>query len=456
MTVGGAIVGAREFNFDGLVGPTHNYAGLSFGNVASTTHRHQVASPKTAALEGLAKMRFLHRREIPQAILPPQRRPYRRLLAELGLCRGREIDLSAAREHPEWLAAAYSASSMWTANAATVSPSADCADGRVHFTPANLVSNLHRSIEAAATARVLCDVFGDPAHFVVHAPLPASATLSDEGAANHARLCAGYGRPGLELFVYGREATRRSADTPSAFPARQTREACEAIARRHRLDAERAILVQQSPAAIDAGVFHNDVIGVANLHVLLCHAQAYVDQTRVMELLAERFAQICGGALAVVEIPASLMSLQEAVASYLFNSQLVTAPDGTMTLLCPRECHDQPAARAAIRYIVDGDNPIEHVHYFDLRQSMHNGGGPACLRLRVVLTEPQARAMHQGIVYTDELGDQLEAWVQRHYRDELRPADLFDPHLPLEVDKALAELSGLLNLPCICPQDELD
>ena len=26
---------AYEVNFDGLVGPTHNYAGLSYGNVAS-------------------------------------------------------------------------------------------------------------------------------------------------------------------------------------------------------------------------------------------------------------------------------------------------------------------------------------------------------------------------------------------------------------------------------------
>ena len=50
---------AREFNFDGLVGPSHNYAGLSFGNVASFSNVKSASNPKQAALQGLAKMRAL-------------------------------------------------------------------------------------------------------------------------------------------------------------------------------------------------------------------------------------------------------------------------------------------------------------------------------------------------------------------------------------------------------------
>ncbi|EGF31557.1 Succinylarginine dihydrolase, partial [Oxalobacteraceae bacterium IMCC9480] len=62
-----AMLPAREFNFDGLVGPSHNYAGLSFGNVASFNNVKSVSSPKQAALQGLAKMRALAARGFAQA-----------------------------------------------------------------------------------------------------------------------------------------------------------------------------------------------------------------------------------------------------------------------------------------------------------------------------------------------------------------------------------------------------
>ena len=47
----------REINFDGIVGPSHNYAGLSFGNLASTRNAGQVSQPRAAALQGIDKMR---------------------------------------------------------------------------------------------------------------------------------------------------------------------------------------------------------------------------------------------------------------------------------------------------------------------------------------------------------------------------------------------------------------
>ncbi len=44
-----------EINFDGIVGPSHNYAGLSLGNLASARNAGAVSRPRDAALQGLAK-----------------------------------------------------------------------------------------------------------------------------------------------------------------------------------------------------------------------------------------------------------------------------------------------------------------------------------------------------------------------------------------------------------------
>ncbi|HEY1628343.1 MAG TPA: N-succinylarginine dihydrolase, partial [Tepidisphaeraceae bacterium] len=196
-----------EINFDGIVGPTHNYAGLSFGNVASMQSKSAVSNPRRAALEGLAKMKFLMDLGVRQAVLPPQERPHLPTLRKLGFAGSDgEILEKVHRKHPALLAAMSSASSMWAANAATVSPSADCGDGRVHFTLANLISNVHRAIETEATSRVLRAIFADEKHFMVHDALPAAVQFADEGAANHVRLCADHASAGVEVFVYGRMA----------------------------------------------------------------------------------------------------------------------------------------------------------------------------------------------------------------------------------------------------------
>jgi succinylarginine dihydrolase len=438
----------REFNFDGIVGPTHNYAGLSYGNVASTAHRHQPSNPRAAALQGLEKMRRVHGLGIGQAVLPPLRRPDLEFLRGLGFGgNDARVIERAAQADPAMLAAAYSSSSMWTANAATVSPSADCGDGRLHLTVANLASNLHRSLEPARTLQHLQLLFKDDRHFAVHPPLPGTAAFADEGAANHTRLCRNYPGPGVESFVFGRSALHSDGPNPTRYPARQTLEAVQAIARRHQLDPARTIFIQQNPAAIDAGVFHNDVIAVGNQDVLLCHELAFLDQARSLDRLRRMFAETCGGNLHVIEIAAQQLSLEAAVKSYLFNSQLLTRPDGRMSLICPIECSEDEAAFGCIEKILAGENPIDQVEFFDLRQSMSNGGGPACLRLRVVLTEDQQRALHPGVVFSESLDAQLVAWVARHYRDRLAPADLADPQLIVEVNSALDELGEILQLP---------
>ncbi|MES2259811.1 MAG: N-succinylarginine dihydrolase [Pseudomonadota bacterium] len=438
---------AREYNFDGLVGPSHNYAGLSFGNVASFSNVKSASNPKQAALQGLAKMRALAQRGFAQALLPPQDRPNFRLLRSLGFS-GSDADVlgKAYRESPVILACAYSASPMWTANAATVSPSADTGDGRVHFTAANLNNKLHRAFEHAQSARTLRAIFSDPRHFAVHDALPGTPAFGDEGAANHTRLCAEHGAPAVEMFVYGRVEFDAAAPAPRRYPARQTLEASQAVARLHGLDAARTVYVAQNPDVIDQGVFHNDVIAVGNGNVLFYHEQAFADEAGALAQLRAALAG-AGAELQALRVDSGAVSVQDAVGSYLFNSQLLSKSDGRMALVIPHECQENAAVARYLESLVAGGGPVDELIHFDLRQSMRNGGGPACLRLRVALTEEEASAMHQGVLMTEALYHTLVSWVERHYRDTLEPKDLADPALALEVHAALEELTRILALP---------
>ncbi len=438
---------AREFNFDGLVGPSHNYAGLSFGNVASFNNVNSVSNPKEAALQGLAKMRALASRGFAQALLPPQARPNFALLRSLGFT-GSDADViaRACKEAPVILACAYSASPMWTANAATVSPSADTAEGRTHFTVANLNNKLHRSYEHTQTARTLRAVFADPKHFVVHDALPPTPAFGDEGAANHTRLCASHGAPGVEMFVYGRVEFDPDAPAPKRFPARQTLEASQAVARLHGLRERQTVFVQQEPETIDQGVFHNDVIAVGNGNVLFYHQQAFVNEAGTLDSLRQAMAGV-HAELQAVRVDTADVSVTDAVTSYLFNSQLLSKPNGKMALVVPQECQENEAVARYLQRLLASGGPIDELISFDLRQSMRNGGGPACLRLRVALTEVEAAAMHQGVIMTEALYARLVQWVHKHYRDRLAPADLADPTLVPEVQTALDELTTILGLP---------
>ena len=440
-----------EANFDSIVGPTHNYAGLSPGNVASTSHRGEVSRPRDAALQGLAKMRALAQLGLAQGWLPPQERPDVGLLRSLGFS-GSDHDAiaRAAREAPHLLARASSASSMWAANAATVSASDDTADRRVHFSVANLRTMLHRAIEAPQTERTLRAVFADESRFAVHGALPGADLLGDEGAANHTRLHATSaepdGTPGVDLFVHG--VCEGDSRPPRVHPARQTLEASQAMARRHGLDPSRVVHAKQRPEAIDAGVFHNDVIAVGQGPVLLHHEEAFEDEASVIAALRDRL----GDAFVPVRIASSEVSLGEAVRSYLFNSQLVTTPSGERLLIAPRESQEEPAVRACIDgLIADPAIPIHGARYFDLRESMRNGGGPACLRLRVPLRDDEWQAVAAGCRFEESRCQVLEDWVRRRYRETLEPKDLADPQLLVESREALDELTRLLGLGAIYP-----
>jgi succinylarginine dihydrolase len=252
--------------------------------------------------------------------------------------------------------------------------------------------------------------FAHPA-FAVHAAVP--ATFGDEGAANHMRLTARHGEPGLEVFVYGEENCK--------FPARQNRRASEAVARRHGLAPERTLFVAQSQTAIDAGAFHNDVVAVANENVLFAHEQAFADPVALKADLARLLPQTV-----VVEVPASAVSLADAIRSYLFNSQLVTVPDGSMALILPMEAHDCAPVKTFLDALVAGNGPICAVHYVQVRESMRNGGGPACLRLRVV-ADPAT--IDPRFLLDGAKADRLEALIAAHWPETIGPYDLGNPDL---------------------------
>ncbi len=439
-----------EMNLDGLVGPTHNYAGLSYGNIASLSNESGTSNPKEAAKQGLLKMKALADMGFRQGILLPHERPAIWALRDLGFTgTDAEVLAKVARQSPAILSAVSSASCMWTANAATVSPSADTADGRVHFTAANLNAKFHRSIEHPTTTRMLKAIFANEKHFAHHDALPAVSFFGDEGAANHTRFCDRYDQPGVELFVYGQEAFNKDAPHPKKFPARQTLEASQAIARLHGLGEERAVFALQKPETIDAGVFHNDVIAVGNGNVLFYHQEAFDRTEAVLDELQRKLGDV---ELIAVRVPTAEVSVEDAVRSYLFNSQLLSKEDGSMMLVVPGECREVQSVSDYLDQLVDDNtNPINSVQVFDLKQSMKNGGGPACLRLRVALNETEFQAMDQGVILTNDLFETLNDWVDRHYRDSLAQADLADPQLLIESREALDELTRITKVGNIYP-----
>jgi len=409
-----------EINFDGIVGPSHNYAGLSLGNLAATASAGSTAFPRAAALQGVGKMRHNLALGLAQGILLPHERPNRDWLAALG----------TDPEHaPETLrAAAFSASAMWAANAATVSPAPDTADGRCHLTIANLRTMAHRSHEWPATLAQLQTAFADAGHFAVHPPLP--ATFGDEGAANHMRMGARHDTPGVEIFVYG--------ESGGPFPARQHEQASRAIARRHGLDPARTLFVRQSQEAIAAGAFHNDVVAVANERVLFAHEQAFEDK----EIFYADLRRLLPEA-EIVEVPSGVVSLGAAIESYLFNAQLVTLPEGETALILPEEARETPAVWAWLEAMAAGNGPIRQLRVVDVRQSMANGGGPACLRLRVV-ADP-ATIDPRFLVDSAKL-DRIAGCIAALWPERIVPADLADPALAQAVERARRTLCDTLDL----------
>lgn len=412
----------REINFDGIIGPSHNYAGLSLGNIASASNAGHVSEPRAAALQGVAKMRANMDLGLAQGFFLPLDRPNSAWLERLGT--------TVNEADPHLRAQAFSASSMWAANAATVSPAADTKDGTCHLTVANLQTMPHRSHEWTSTLAQLKVAFADPA-FTVHAPIP--SPFGDEGAANHMRLTLEHGRSGVEIFVYGL--------TGGPFPARQHIESSKAVARIHGLDPAKTLFIQQSNKAIAAGAFHNDVVAVANERVLFTHEHAFEDREGSYAAIRAAFPEV-----EIVEVPESAVSLEDAIKSYLFNAQLLTLPDGSMALIVPTEARDTASVWSWLEAHQAGNGPIRKVIAVDVRQSMANGGGPACLRLRVAAdpskVDPRFMATHDKL-------DAIAEVIERYWPEAIAPNDLSSSDLVHKVQTAraaLLEVTGLTGI----------
>ena len=438
-----------EVNFDGLIGPSHNYGGMSDGNLASQANLGEVSHPREAALQGLEKMRLLVMAGFVQGVLPPLERPNQLLLAHAGFDTS-EMNWAktVASKEPRLLKAAYSASSMWAANAATVSPSMDTDKNQLRMTLANLSTMLHRSFEAEEYFDLFYQIFMRKGGFdedtetpLVFPGITKHTDFSDEGAANHVRLCAEHGAQGVEMFVYGREA----GENVSGFPARQTKLASESIARSHGLRPECTVFARQSVKAINAGAFHNDVVCVGTLETLFFHEYAFEDTEGTLAALRKAGEGLFD--LKPVMVPDAEVPLADAIKSYLFNSQLLQWPgEDRLVLLAPTETQDTTSTREYCERLVQGNGPIGRVQYVDVRQSMKNGGGPACLRLRVVMTAEERDAIHQGVMLDEAKIDALQAVVKATYRENLAVSDLADPAFAAECFRARSEILKVLDL----------
>lgn len=421
-----------ELQCDGLIGPTHNYAGLSFGNIASEQNADHVAYPKKAALQGLEKMRLVHELGCKQIILPPPMRPNMALLDQCG------ITNTSGTEQTDIIRAAWSASSMWSANAATISSALHTEDGKLHMTAANLASSLHRSQEAAERHELLQKIFGNVAN--IHKALPACMPYTDEGAANHMHLCPSHDEAGVEVFVYGRDVSGSAA--PKVFPARQTKKACETIAHMHQLPESRRLIVQQHPDAIDAGVFHNDVIAMSNQNVMIYHDTTFYDEKAVINELHEK-AEF---PLMLIRFGSEDLPLIDAVKSYFYNSQLLSLPNGRMAILAPKEVEENDKARRCVEQLCAAEHcPIDKVHYLDVRESMRNGGGPACLRLRVTLNADALASIPETYIFSSERYNILHQCISEYYPEQIAPSDIYKPELLPVVTTAYHKLAACFS-----------
>lgn len=428
-----------DAQIDRIVGPTHHFGGLGVGNVASQNHAGQISNPRAAALQGLDKMRLVAGLGVPQLILPPQPRPDFTLLKALGFSGSpAEMLKSALSEDPVILSAAASCSAMWTANAATVTPSCDTDAGCPVLTVANLSASLHRSIESTHTLKDIASLFRSG--FDVRPALPGGAPMRDEGAANHMRLSGSDGKSGLNVFVYG-----DGPPEPQCHWPRQTKAAGQAIARSHGLQESDVFHFKQHPKAIDAGAFHNDVVAMSHQDLLIHHELAFAPESyQEIERLERRFENVIQKPLRILTITSNELKLDDAIKTYFFNSQIVTASQSgntKWTILCPVQVQQNPVTHELVNRLC-AEQIFHAVHFVDLGQSMDGGGGPACLRLRVPLSEQEFGHLATSALWTESRDSDLRAIIKERYPSELKIADLADIEIcqkALETQEVIAQ-----------------
>ena len=198
------------------------------------------------------------------------------------------------------------------------------------------------------------------------------------------------------------------------------------------------MFIEQNPEAIAAGAFHNDVVAVANGNVLFTHERAFADPEGAYAAIRAAFP-----AVQIIVVPDSAVSLAEAIRSYLFNAQLVTLPYGAMALIVPLEAWESAPVRGWLDAMLAGNGPIRQVLPVDVRQSMANGGGPACLRLRVV-TDPAA--VDPRFLLDAGKADTIAAVIAGHWPEAIDPADIGKPAVAAQVVTARLALLDAVGL----------
>ncbi len=410
----------KQIFVDGIIGPTYHYGGMAVGNVLSQAHKHQESYPKKAALEGLEKMNQVRQLGCLQYVLPPLCKDVDRLLSLWGYEQG---DMTSRLKalgyaHPYYLSALFSGASAWVANSCHITPSCDALDGICHITPANLVSCFHRHLDVDGYRDFLHQLFLNDELFQIYDPLP--VVYTDEGMANTIRLSGG-NELGLYLHVYGKTLSQRFTRT---FPARQTKEAFDRICYTHKR--QDSMDIQQSPFAIDAGVFHNDVIAFGSHNLLVLHEHAFDNQVDVLNSITDRYQSKYGEPLHVYEVSNEVLSLDEAVHTYFFNSQLILVEKNTFHLLIPSRAMSHSGVKKSLKRLSKLKGLSITVHEVSCEESIKNGGGPACLRFFSVLNKAEHKAINSKFLLTDEMYEQWFQFIQTHYPDTLSFDDLKD------------------------------
>ena len=427
-----------EINFDGLIGPTHNYSGLSEGNIASKKNFSSPSNPKEAAIQGIEKAEILIRSGLKQGFFLPHERPYISGLKGLGFTGTDEQILSSAfKFSPVLLSNFSSASSMWAANAATFSPSFDTQDEKIHITPANLKSMFHRSLEAEFTYKQCKLIFSSDC-FRVHKPALSISGIGDEGAANHLRISKSHQSKGFEIFVYGSSGFSKDA----SLVKRQALEVSKSIAHNHKLSEENTFFLQQNSEAIREGSFHNDIVSLSNENIFIAHEKAFENNANFLKVLDILESKIDN--FQYVEITNSEIPLKDIIDSYLLNSQLITNGDDEMQLILPSEVRNYENCMSwldKLKQISD----VKLFDFVDIRQSMMNGGGPACLRLKMILNDEELESLNQNFLMNNDRLDSIKLLIEREYREVLYPDDLKDPNLLDESRRVLDELTQIFG-----------
>ena len=146
-----------------------------------------------------------------------------------------------------------------------------------------------------------------------------------------------------------------------------------------------------------------------------------------------------------IEISDSEIPLKNIIDSYLLNSQLATNGQNEMMLILPEEVKSYETCMAwldKLKQISD----IKLYDFVNIKQSMMNGGGPACLRLKVVLDENETKELNQNFLMTSDRLDAIKSLIEREYRDNLHPDDLPDPNLLDESRRVLDELTQIFDV----------